>query len=449
MTEQPKSAQAAPRKLGDAMLATSFSSGLIVIVTLLTGIVLAPALGPEGRGDYGSLQFLAQFGITIFSFSFFDALVIRLRARGDIGRKAMSLMLIIVLALFAGVMLVFFGGAKTGLLEAGRLNIEMPFLCLTLLIGVGMLNHGFVAIETSSLEFRRINLERVASPTLFLVSIVVMAALGEATPFRAVLAFFVTKLPVAVLRLVDFRRTIFGPINPALAAEVSRLGPKLHLSVAALALASQADRLIIVCLWPADWVGFYFVAFTAAGVGLTLVVQAINLTLLPTLSGLAIAEQSSKVERLFRLGLTSGLCVALAMWVLAPVLVPLVYGQDFAPAAGFVRGLLFSMLLMPVLSIVNIANKARERSWPGIEMALVSVSVFAVGYALSGYTQPWTLFTAMALANIASLLAGLRHLVRAGVVTSVGKLVPEWADFVFLMQTGWRFFGAAWRRVKR
>lgn len=443
------SAKRSGATVGQSMLDAAASSAVLIVVTFLTGIVLARMLGPEDRGAYGSVQFWGQFGVLFLTFSFYDALILRLRGRGDEPRRAVPLSLVFVAGLLAVASLAALGASQAGLIDVPGLSTATTLSLLVLFLAIGLSNQGLMAIETAGLLFSRVNLDRVLSPTLFMLAVLVLAAVNAVSVVTVVLAFVLTKLPVLFARIWRFRRYLIGPVDLSLGREVVRLGPRLHMATGTLALAAQADRIAVVSLWPPDWIGFYFVAHSAAGAGMSLASQAIQITLLPHFSGLDIAAKQVMVERVLRLALLAGASVAVLVFAIAPWVVPLAYGTEFAPAAFYVQGVVVAMAFVPALWVVNVANRSSERGRPGVEMALAALAVFGVFYAFTGFARPVHLFATMTLANCASITAGLRHLVKDGTVRPGLGLVPRPADAVFLARTLTGYAGRILRKGKQ
>ena len=424
---------------GRSFIDTAIASGVLIVITLLTGIMIARAVGPERRGSYGTVLFWSQLGVMVFSISAPDALIVRLRNRAQEPRLAVPVAIVLVLGLLVPATLVALGAGSVELVAIPELGSTTSTLLVWVLLAIGLLNQGLMAIETAGLEFSRVNLDRVLTPILFVLSVTVLAALDHASVLTLLVAFAAAKLPVIGARVWRFRRDVLRPIDWGLAREVIQLGPRLHLATAALALASQLDRIVVVSLWPSDRMGYYFVAFAAAGAGVSLASQAVQITLLPYLSGIADEAKREVTYRAFRLSLIAGGAVAVPVFLITPILVPLAYGQEFLPAVGYVQGLVIPMALVPAQWVINVANRSSGRGRPGVEMALATTTVYAATYVTTGFREPVHLFAAMSIANAASIAAGLRHIYQGGPTLAVQTLTPSLLDLRFLVGAGLRY----------
>ncbi|MEM9234146.1 MAG: oligosaccharide flippase family protein, partial [Pseudomonadota bacterium] len=192
--------------------------------------------------------------------------------------------------------------------------------------------------------------------------------------------------------------------------------------------------LILVSIWPMDRLGFYFVAFSAAGAGFAMVSQAIGLTLLPSLAGVEQVQRRDRLERILRYTILAALGFAALIIVTAPFVIPLIFGEAFRPAVAYTQGLALALLFVPIRSVILEANRSAGKGRPGIEMALASLAVFITIYLLTGFASAGHLFLAIGAGNVAAIAMGLRHPVAAGDIRLLHGLVPRPADAFFLMR---------------
>lgn len=427
------------------MFDTAFSSGAVMVCTFLTGIAVARLLGPVGRGQFGELVFLGSLFVNFLSLSLFEALVVRLRKRGNAARPALPLALVLALAVFALAACIAPLGVAVGWIRVG--NIEgtaITGIVLTICL-IEFLNYAFRSVESSTLKFGRINLERVLTPFTFVLLMGGAMALGTRDTVLVVALFIIAKLPITIIRLVHFRHDLIGPIDRRLGRETIGLGPRLFAGNGTLLFASQVDRIIIMTVWSAAWIGFYFIALSACTVGYTLAQQAVSITLLPTLAGLSADEARDKIHLLLRLSIMLAVAITAGVIITAPFLVPFFYGERFAPAIGFVQGLAVATSFTPALTIVNLANRANERGGPGLAMAICSIAIYALGYVLSGYRQPYDLFAAVTLANGVSFLIGFVSLMRDGLADPRG-IVPRPSDITLFAAAALRYLHQSLRK---
>jgi O-antigen/teichoic acid export membrane protein len=421
-----------PQRMGESMLDTAATSVAVTIITLVVGVVIARVLGPEGRGQYGAILFWGQFAGTTFTFSLYEALVLRLRARGESPETAVSLALLILTAIVGFTAIIAIGLQAAGVFDLPGVDAAIVLGFVLLVALSKFVNLAFVAIETAGLSFRRMNMERLISPTIFSIGVLSLYALGFASVSLVLFAFVASRLPITILRIYRYRRYLVGPVDFNLCSEVVRLAPSLFVATGAVSVAMQADRIFVTSLWSDEMLGYYFLAFSTVGAGLALSAQAIRMTLLPNLAGLSPTERRNKVERLVRLSIVATFFVSLPLFLIAPILIPIMYGEEYAVATEYVRAMILAKLVLPALQIVNIANRANERGWPGVEMGVLILLVYGVGFLLTGFETPMALFSTMFLAHILGIASGLRYLALDGNVRVGATLLPRPSDVYFL-----------------
>lgn len=421
------------RSLTSQMFDTAIASAAFMVLTFVAGVLLSRLLGPEGRGEYGAIQFWAQLGIGLLSFSVFDAAIVRLRKTKQRPETKLPSLFVLALAALVIYVAVSAAAATTGLVAIEGLD-PLSFVWVSaLIVLMGLSTRAFTSVESVNLDFRRLNIERIVTPIVFMIGIAVLFAVGEASPFIAALLFVAASVPVLLWRVVRFRNQLGAPVDGALVKDCAKTGLRLHSATGSFALAREADRLLLIAIWPAQWLGFYFVAYAAAGASVSLATQSLRVTLLPTLAGIDPEVRRDRVERLLRLTGLIAVGATAALWVVAPFIVPFVYGEAFAPASLYLQGLALPVALMPMMSIINITNRSMERAMPSVVMALAIIGAFAAGYAMTGYTAPTEVFVALTIGNLLAAAIGLAILRALGVVRLRHSLLPKIADFEFLM----------------
>jgi O-antigen/teichoic acid export membrane protein len=202
---------------------------------------------------------------------------------------------------------------------------------------IGQYSMSFMAIESAGLRFGRLNLDRVVPPVLFTGACLILYIADIASVPAVLCVFALTKLPVLILRFRRFRACLPGRVDTAFLRSTAALGLRFHGSATLGLVAADADRLIVVSLWPEELLGYYFVAVSATGAGFSLL-GSIASHRLAAGSRRHGAGQATTIHGTSPARDIAG-CVlcALALFIAAPTLVPLIYGSDFAPAATTCR----------------------------------------------------------------------------------------------------------------
>jgi len=418
------------------MSTTTAASTCILFLSLITGVILARLLGAEGRGIYGSLLFWGQTILAFLGNCYYQAFSIKIRKTSSNPLDFITTILLFAFLLLSiGILLI------TTLVSLERLNFQslspkVTIGLITLIITIGSLHRAFTTVETAGLNFDRLNIDRLFSPIMFLIVISVAYHLDMISPISVVLIYLSSQLPPLIYRFHKFRHQLRQKINLSFFKTAISLGVRLHIATIANAFTKNIDRIIVTSIWASAATGHYFVAFSVAGVGIGLASQALQLTLLPYLSGPETAKNADTIERVFRGALLIGLAGTIPMSILSIYAIPFVYGEEFIPAISIVQGLVFSFCLMPAISVVRISNRANEHGRPEIEMAIIFILIMGVFYTFSKYETRWHFYAALALANLGALIRGVEHLKRDGSIQDYKNLIVGPADIKFF----WQFF---------
>ena len=420
---------------GAAFLSTSLSSIVVAFLTFLSGVLIARALGPVARAEYGTVLLLGQTVGTLGCLSFFDGAVVRLRENPGLLRVVLPSMCFMALLIGAGsvvVMAAALSWLDTGLTEVA---VGQTLLICSLLILSALTSQCFSAVERSRMNFFLVNLSRVTAPAIFSLLIVVALVVkdGDLSVYAVLLLFVLAKLPVLAIWLVRYARQMVGPLSWCFMRDTGRVGLNLHMAIAIGAIAAQLDRLIAIGAWPRDQLGLYFVAFSAVGAGYGVITTAINTVLFPYLAGMDAAERQLRVHLIIRLTVLSSLATVLAGLCILPFAIPLLYGSDYLAATPMAMALLIGLAMLPLRAVVLEASRSLGLGQPSAEMGVTSIAVMMALYGLTGFSVSSQLIVSLGLANLCSLLTGARHLVREQVIRPGWDLLPNMADIRLLL----------------
>lgn len=430
MTRMSRGTGAAAPSPARAFLGTSLSSIGVALLTFVSGVLIARALGPEARADYGTVLLIGQTAGAVGCLSFFDGAIVRLRAEPpQLGSVLPSMLFagLVITCISAGAAFVFL---SLGGIALEEMTSDQLLTIVVLFILDTMLCQCFSAAERSRMNFFLVNLSRVLSPAAFslLVALAWLAKGGDLSAWLVLLLFLLSRLPVLVVWSLRYARQLFGPLSWSFLVGTGRIGLKLHLAFAFGAIAGQVDRLIAIAAWPKEMLGQYFVAFSAVGAGYGVITTAIYTVLFPYLAGMEAEARQERVHLILRLtGLISAATVLGGLCIL-PFAIPFLYGAEYLAATPMALGLLAALGMLPLRAVVLEAGRSLGKGMPSVEMAVVSIVVMLGLYGVTGFANPAQLIVSLALANLLSLLAGARHLVRDGVIRPGRHLLPGMAD---------------------
>ena len=320
---------------------------LLLPIGLVSSIIVARALQPEGKGIYTTALTFADLVLALGTLGVGKAALFHIgRAKGrGTGIRQTALWL----SLGNGVLLslVLLGSA---FLIAPRWLADVPAAAILLTVPVGVLSllrgtwEGFLRGEQRNNE---VNLIALAFSAFLLAGFVLLGALGW-LHWDGAIALRVLAMAVATwltLRILGFARSGAALRGVNLKVAKSLLG--YGLPYAAIALLQntsyRCDVLLIQGFLGNSSVGHYSIA-TTLGELLWYLPAAIGFVLFPRTAAMDRASAGRETAALCRwaLGLTA--CGAIGLGLVAEPLIQTLYGTAYLPAAGPLRLLLVGIV---------------------------------------------------------------------------------------------------------
>jgi O-antigen/teichoic acid export membrane protein len=230
---------------------------------------------------------------------------------------------------------------------------------------------------------------------------------------------------VATFRAVGVRPSHSAPLRPLL-----RFGLRGFPGSFGNLLNIQLDQVLLAALVAPAQLAFYAIAVTISNVPL-MIGEAVAARALGGVAGEDRALEPPKAETYFRMNvLVCGVAVA-GIAALAPTLVPLFYGEAFAPVVEPLLLLLPGALALAAANVAGLCLIVLGR--PGVTSIaeLAALAVTALGLWLT--LRPFGIVGAAAVSSAAYTL---RLAIQLGVLRRYGvrRLVPTLADCELLLQ---------------
>lgn len=460
MTQAARKIRSELRRSYDALSAPLRLMGANVAVagaTLVTSVILARVLGPEGRGALANvvlwptvLSHLALMGVPLH----LSRLVAQQKSEAANwyrrGYGVIALTAAIATALWVAI---DFATPSWPLSVAGSSPVTTTaFVALgAAIIPFSMWNAFQIQMELGRGVIATYNFARTSFAFLHLSFIAVLWLAAQTGPgsYLAAFTFAAVVGSVASHVLISFHlpRGQFGPVQERACSEdrasdafdqpaietLKRAWP-FAVSTAALATMTMADRMLISLFFDARTMGIYVVAITMAQVQ-----NVINESVAPLFfrlvaqhAALAAIDVDWLAKRL-RQSVGLNVVIAVGLLVIAPVLLPLVFGQTYADAVAIVWILVPAIAFRSMMRSFEEVLKARNKPLSQAMALTIMLAVFAIGGAIAAY---FSSAEGVALAFVAASLAGLMF-VASAVAKHVEReaitiLIPRPGDFLGL-----------------
>jgi enterobacterial common antigen flippase len=357
------------------IVATFATKGLAAAIGLISSIIVARALGPEGRGAFIAAGTLASVGVQIANLGLHSANTYWL-AR-DIKVLPTIVANSAAVSLMAGgtVVLIFGLGSAAGLLA----DLELPLLGLALLsipIGVAysLLLPVLVVLHAVS-RFNQIEIGLRAGTVLLSL---VLIWLHHVSPASMLLASILVQLLalVAVWLVIGQPLAALAQWSSELLQQQIPFAVRSYLGCFFAFLVLRSDILIVQHLRGNAETGYYSIAVSMAD-ALYMLPAAVGLLLFPRLS--AISDSDLRREETWRLLWATGaaMCaLGLVAALLARPFIANLFGPDFLPALPMFFVLAAGMVAYGMNGVVSNHLAAEGAPW-------ISVWIWAAGLAVN------------------------------------------------------------------
>lgn len=353
---------------------TVIVNGLLVALGLATGILTARLLGPHGRGALALGTAIAGLTTVIVGLGLQQAIAYLVAARRETVEMAASLA--IVSGLLAGGFAVAFGWLVVPLVV--RDGTAVVVIRLGLLAVPGALIATNVTGLLQGLRLgRRFNLTRLLHPSTYFAGIVGIALIEGTATAQGVAAVFALaaagSAALACLLLWPSIRHLRVP-SRRFTAEAVRYGAVAGIGGAALAANTHLAIPILGALTGLRETGLYAIGLSYA-IPVTLVASAIAIHTFPDVAAADAAARTQLIQRRLAMTLAGVLPLAVAATLLAPLLIPVVFGEDFQPAVRPAQILVAAQAFRALAYVL--ADVARGLGRPGLPSMAEAAGVAA------------------------------------------------------------------------
>jgi O-antigen/teichoic acid export membrane protein len=363
----------------------------------VTGIVVARALGPHGRGVTIALSTVAQLAGFVFAGGAAQSLSYFIARRPEDGPRLLTTWTLMLLPLAAVAIAITQLLLPTIFSTDGGQAIEIGrWFMFIIVIVIGLeLNYGLLLGTKDYLAY---NILRLAPTVLAALSLIALWALDDLTIKSSLIApnlAYLLVLAIGMVRAV--RRIGVGPVDLKLGRTSLWFGVRGQGSTVASNVTARLDVAMLPAYVTASQVGLYSVATN---------ISLIVYTLSNTFAGLVIPAAASDTER-SRVKVIGSLwasvaiaaIVAVGLAVFARPLLGLVYGDRFRDAAEPLLLLLPGAVLFAGSAILGAGVYAAGRPFTATFVQLVGMIVTIAGLVVFLSTGG---ITAAALVSTAS-----------------------------------------------
>lgn len=336
-----------------AIVQTAVASILVQGLNIVSGVLIARALGPNGRGSLTAIIMWPQFLAYGLSLGIPVASVYWLKRRPEEGSNfaGAAFVLSFVLGALAAVVGYFIIPHSLHTYTQAQIHFAQQLIIVTPL---ALLAVTIIAFVQAAGAFRNYNIFRFLSPLSVLAVLVLEKVTHHLNASTAALAYLLSATPATAWIAVWVWKHYKPRFNEITKASKVLLGYGVRAWGGDLlgTIANQIDRILIVGMLNPETMGLYVVAQSAAGV-LAVLPTAVSPITLPKSSGLGTEDIMELTGRAVRMTLFVMVVASVPLWFFGGFLIKLVYGAQFVRSAVILPFLVLEAILDGLTSVMS------------------------------------------------------------------------------------------------
>ncbi len=399
----------APQLVGGSLVshAVITTGGLLAIqmLNLISGVLLARALGPSERGILAAVVLWPWIVVSLISFSLHEAIAYRVSRGGtsDGQTVGVALALAVIVASLTTLACLFIEPrvfAKWGR-EADAVwrwyLLAVPFMSAWQIL---------IAIIVGQLRSSAFMLVRLMHPIMVLVVLVGVIA----APARSLQLFALPYVAANVLALMLVVAMLVGRVSrPAIPkgsalAETLRYAAKCHVVNILSFSNDNAAPTALSLVGSSASLGLFTIASSVAS-PLAVIATTASLVVLPGMARKRVDERRAAAEQAIRLAVLAVSASAIALVPIVPLAIPYLFGHAFAPAVPYAMLMVVAAALLAVARVMETLLKSVGLPLKGMWAELAAVFVIVgVLWLASGYGALASAALAVSVGAVAALI---------------------------------------------
>lgn len=333
-----------PRKIRGSIgnVLQIFASNIFMLgINVLNGIMIARFLGPEGRGEQAAIIMWPQFLAYCLTLGIPSALVYYMKKKEE--DQGTHYITALYMSVILGIIAMVIGAALIPLWMKGYSQDVTQFavwaLVMTPVAMVGTVN---TAALQAREEFMLYSVSRYFPLVGTMILLCGLIITGNFTPFFSSAAYLFPVLPVAIwitLRLVSqYKARQRNKLKSS--RKLLNYGIRSYGTDIAGTFSGYIDQILVVGLLSPASLGLYVVSLNLSKI-VNMIQNSITSVLFPKASGLGQSEAILLTFKVYRISTLVTIFVGFGVFVVAPYLLILLYGESFGGAIPVFRLLIF------------------------------------------------------------------------------------------------------------
>lgn len=317
---------------------------LVIGLNLLTGILSARYLGALGRGELAIATRWTHLFILLFTFGLPGALTyLGKKYQSDQSSYLSSYLILNAIIGPIGLIIGFlvfpflFSQHSKEILHIAQISLlSLPF---------GIISNGLIGSLQGLNKFGYVMILRVLTPLGTLLIILSLLVLGNYNVMNFIIIFTILNIIICLISLIfvlKYLKPKFSNFTHR-AKTLTKRGLQIFGYNLTSSFGNQFDQLIISLVLSPYILGLYTVAISIRNMIVSVIHGAINVYLMPKLMDLDDNARINKVQRVHGILFYSTLFAATIVSLTLPIMIPLIYGNEFVNSVTMAIILLLSV----------------------------------------------------------------------------------------------------------
>lgn len=403
----PRSGASKAGQISRAWLGTFATSGVNLAIAMLTGILAARLLLPEGRGAVAAITFWPGLFWSIGLLSLGDSVTYRISKceaseQPTVATTGLALALaaaLLIAAATATLMPYLLGPEREAFWPLGQLFALTHVLLWTIASAL-------LALDQGRLHFRRYNILRLVSPLTYLCGLIVLWALDQISVTTALVALWIGTFTTVIVRTAGKTRDLRARPLLAEARRLLDLYFRFQATSIVFLIRKHLDMLLLMSFWDDRAIGLYMVALSWASAGIETVTMSFSSVMFPFISAEANPDRGrALLARSLRYACLLLAVAAAALILVTPWLLPLLFGASFRDAVPLALILLGASLPRAINRMITRGLRGLGEARPGTIAEVVAITVFlACAWPLTRMFDLLGVGATLLLAHLAALV---------------------------------------------
>ncbi|MEZ7792239.1 lipopolysaccharide biosynthesis protein [Niallia circulans] len=406
------------------------SEFILIIITLISGIIIARVLGPAGRGEYLAITIWGNLLMWYFHLNIYQTVIYYWHKMKD--NRENLLKTLAVTSLFLGVVATLVGEFIIIPYVMPSLDSEVLIAARLFLIGIipGIISEVILGALAAEEKFLFANMMRIINPTISTTFLIIIYYMGLLEVSSALYILLGTNTIIAIATFfIGYKNNYFSGDFHWELMKTLWYGMKAQGGTVAGATSANATQLVLSAMLPPAALGFYSASESSVK-PLSTISTALQRVSFPRLAGLSADLTHQRTLRIWTNSFIANSITALPFALLLPLLIPIVYGKEYIPSIIPAELLIIYTFVRGQSMIIRNSINGYGKTF--INTTTEIISTIFIFITLSFTVKHWGVIGASVIAVLSSILKLILYLVEYNKHIHQLKLVyliPSLADF--------------------